>query len=148
MYALNKITAEASDIPKIQIDDLLKITKYEHREEFLKFDYKKDCLDELIWPFFIRLSDNKVLCTVCKAIFVLSHGRSFTERGFFVYKDVVDDNMNEKSLISQRIVYDTIQSFYDGKVLDFQGAPELRKVFRLTHQKYKSELEDTRVAKN
>ena len=148
MYALNKITAEASDIPKIQIDDLLKITKYEHREAFRKFDCKKDCLDEFIWPFFIRSSDNKVLCTVCKVIFVLSHGRSFAERGFFVYKEVVDDNMNEKSLISQRIVYDTMQSFYDGKVLDFQVTLELRKVFRLTHQKYKSKLEDTRVAKN
>ena len=95
----------------------------------------------------MRLSDNKELCTVCKVIFVLSHRQSFTERGFSINKEVVDDNMKEKSLISQRITYDTIQSCYDGKVLDFQVTPELRKACRLAHQKYKSELENTRVAK-
>ena len=73
----------------------------------------------------MRLSDNKELCTVCKVIFVLSHGQSFTERGFSINKEVVDDNMKEKCLISQRIVYDTIQSCYDGKVSDFQVTPEL-----------------------
>ena len=73
----------------------------------------------------MRLSDNKELCTVCKVIFVLSHGQSFTERGFSINEEVVDDNTKEKSLISQRIVYGTIQSCYDGKVSDFQVTPEL-----------------------
>ena len=45
--------------------------------------------------------------------------------------------MQQKSLISQRIVYDTKQSCYDGKVLDFQVTPELGNSCRLTHQKYK-----------
>ena len=27
-------------------------------EGFLKFDYKKDHLDEFIWPFLMRLTDN------------------------------------------------------------------------------------------
>ena len=97
----------------------MKIAKYEHREGFLKFDYKKDHLDEFIWPFFMRFTDNKELCTVCKVIFVLSHGQSFTERSFSIENEVVDDNMKEKSLISQRIVYDTIQSCYDGKVTSY-----------------------------
>ena len=55
--------------------------------------------------------------------------------------------MKEKSLISQRIVYDTIHSCYDGKVLDFQVTPGLRKACRLTYRKYKSELENTITAK-
>ena len=109
-------------------------------KHFLKFDHKKDRLDEFIWPFLMRLSDNKELCTVCKVIFVLSHGQSFTERGFSINKEVLDVNMQEKSLISQRIVYDTIQSCYDGKVLDFQVTPELHKSCRLAHQKKKLEL--------
>ena len=117
----------------------MKIAKYEHGEAFLKFDYKKDCLDEFIWPFLIRLSDSKEPGTVCKVIFVLSHGQSFTERGFSINEEVVDDNTKEKSLISQRIVYGTIQSCYDGKVSDFQVTPELRKACRLAHQKFKSE---------
>ena len=147
LYALNKITAETSDNSKIEFDDLLKIAKSEHREAFLKFDYKKDRLDEFILPFLMRLSDSKELCTVCKVIFVLSHDQNFTERGFSINKEVVDDNMKEKSLISQRIVYDTIHSCYDGKVLDFQVTPGLRKACRLAYRKYKSELENTITAK-
>ena len=147
LYGLNKITAETSDNSKTQFDDLLKIANYEHREAFVKFDYKKHCLDDIIWPFLMRLSDNKELCTMCKVIFVLSHGQSFTERGFSIDKEVVGDNMKGRYLISQRIVYDTLQSCYDGKVLDFQVTSELKKACRLAHQKYKPELENTRVAK-
>ena len=122
LYVLNKITAETSDSFTIQFDDLLKIAKHEHREAFLKFDYKKIHLDEFIWSFFMRLTDNKELCTMFKVIFVLSHGQSFAERDFSIKKEVVDDNMKKKSLIPQRIVYDTIQSCYDGKV---KVTPEL-----------------------
>ena len=91
LYALSKITAKTDNF-KIRFDDLLKIAKYEHREGFLKFDYKKNHLDEFIWPFLMRLTDNKELCTVCKVIFVLSHGQSFTEKGFSINKEVVDYN--------------------------------------------------------
>ena len=88
------------------------------REAFLKFDYKKNCLDEFIWPFLRRLTDSKELCTMCK-VTLLSHGQSFTGKGFSIKKEEVDDNMKEKSLISQSIVYDTIQSYYDGKVRSY-----------------------------
>lgn len=60
--------------------------------------------------------------------------------------EVVDNNMKEKSLISQRMVYGTTQSFYDSKVSDVQVTTKLWKVYRLAHQKYKSELENRRVA--
>ena len=46
------LTAETSDNSKIQFDDLLKIAEYfENRkvtDAFLKFNYNKDCLDELL----------------------------------------------------------------------------------------------------
>ena len=147
LYSLNKITAETSDNSKNQFDDPLKIVKHEHREAFLKFDYKKDRLDEFIWPFLMSLSDNKELCAVCKVIFVLSYGQSLTERGFSINKEVLDGNMQAKSLTSQRIVYDTMQSCYDGKVLDFQVTPELRKSCRLAHQKYKLKLKNMKDSK-
>ena len=88
LYTLNKTTTETSDNSKIQFDDLLEIAKYEHREAFLKFDYKKGRLDEFIWPLLTRLINNKELYTVCKVIFVLSHGQSLTERGFSITKEV------------------------------------------------------------
>ena len=49
-------------------------------------------------------------------------------------------NMEEKSLTSQRLVYDAI---HDGnaKLTDFQITPTLRKGCLLSHQQYKMELE-------
>ena len=112
----------------------MKVAEYEQREAFLKFDYKKYRLDEFIWPFLMRLTNNKKLCTVFKVIFILSHGQSFTERGFSIKKEVVDDNMKKKSLISQRTVYDTIQSCYDGKVRSY---PRIAKGFQIGTSKLK-----------
>ena len=60
---------------------------------------------------------------------------------------MLDDNMQEKSLISQKIVYDTIQNCYDGKVLGFQVTPELRKSWRFSHQKHKLEIENVKDSK-
>ena len=82
----------------------------------------------------MRLTNNKKLCTVFKVIFILSHGQSFTERGFSIKKEVVDDNMKKKSLISQRTVYDTIQSCYDGKVTSY---PRIAKGFQIGTSKLK-----------
>ena len=53
--------------------------------------------------------------------------RGLLKRDFSINKEMLDDNMQEKSLISQKIVYDTIQNCYDGKVLGLQVTPELRK---------------------
>ena len=80
LYSLNKITAETSDNSKNQFDDPLKIVKHEHREAFLKFDYKKDCLDDFLWPVLMRSSDNKELCTVCKVIFLLKEIKNVKNR--------------------------------------------------------------------
>ena len=44
--------------------------------------------------------------------------------GFSINKEMLDDNMQEKSEISQKIVYDTIKNCYNGQVLGFQVIPE------------------------
>lgn len=43
-----------------------------------------------------------------KKVFILSHGNAALERGFSVNKECLVENLNEKSLIPQRIVYDSI----------------------------------------
>ena len=52
----------------------------------------------------------------------------------------VNYNMEEKSLTSQRLVYDAI---HDGnaKLIDFQITPALRTGYLLSHQQCKMELE-------
>ena len=50
-------------------------------------------------------SQYKELWSICKLIFILQHGQSFTERGLSVSKQISDVNMQEDTFISQRLVY-------------------------------------------
>ena len=43
-------------------------------------------------------------------VFLLSHGQATIERGFSVNQEVQEVNMEELSLISQRMVYDEVSS--------------------------------------
>ena len=50
-------------------------------------------------------------------------------------------NMKEKSITSQRTVYDGIQQHSSNKVSDFPISAEMRKSCSLSHQRYKNDLE-------
>ena len=43
---------------------------------------------------------------VCEIVMILSHGQSFIEHGFSINKKILDNNLQDKSLISQCFVYD------------------------------------------
>ena len=139
LYSLNKIKASVADSAKGQFDELLKSVKFEYKTEFLKFDYKKDRLDVFLGSY---ISGEKKFCDlwfICKTLFILSHGQSFTERGFSVNREVLDDNMKELSLVSQRTVYDTLHSNQKVPLHEFSITAELRKSCRLAYQQYKLE---------
>ena len=46
------------------------------------------------------------LWKVCRIIFVLSHSQAVVERGFNINDELLVESMKDKSLISQRMVYD------------------------------------------
>lgn len=48
------------------------------------------------------------LWTFIKKLLLISHGQASVERGFSTNKHVMDDNMKEKTLVSQRIIHDHI----------------------------------------
>ena len=129
-----------ADNAKYQFDEFLKVAEIQHKEEFFKFCFKVDQLDTFLGKFLAGDDSYKDVWTVCKTVFIFSHRQSFTERGFSVNKEVVNYNMEEKSLTSQRLVYDAI---HDGNAMltDFQITPALRKGCLLSHQQYKMELE-------
>ena len=87
LFSLKKISSDVADQAKNQYDELLNLLKYEKNNEFRNFDSKKDRLDAFL----------------CKLIFVMSHGQSNVERGFSVNEEVLQDNLQAKSLISQRL---------------------------------------------
>ena len=125
LVAAKKTPASVADNAKYQFDEFLKVAETQHEDEFLKFCFKVDQLYTFFGKFLGHDSYNDVW-TICKTVFIFSHGQSFTGRGFSVNKKIVDYNMEEKSLKSQRLVYDTINNG-NAKLTDFQITPASRK---------------------
>ena len=67
-------------------------------------------LDVLFAPFLAENDLYNIVWTICKIAFILSLGQSFTERGFSINREVIDHDMQENPLTSQRIVYDGIHN--------------------------------------
>ena len=139
LFALQKITASVADKSKNQYDDLLETARFERKDKFLNSKMKSDRLDEFFGNLLLGKSHAELL-SLCQIVFVLSHGQSFTERSFSINREVLDVNMQEKSLTSQKIVYDTLQDS-DQKIHEINITQDLRKHCRLAYQKCKTEME-------
>ena len=75
---------------------------------------------------------------------MLNHGQSYTERGFSVNKLVSDTNMEDDSLIAQRLVYDFVK-LCDKDLFEYTISAELRKSCKLSHQRWVRHLEQQKV---
>ena len=69
-----------------------------------------DRLDDFLCPYLADEKKYENLWYICKTVMILSHGQSSIERGFLVNKKILDKNLQEKSLISQRLIYDHFAS--------------------------------------
>ena len=56
------------------------------------------------------IEDYPRLCRVVKLVIILFHGHALLERGFNVNKNMLQPNLQEKSLTSQRIIYDLMKA--------------------------------------
>ena len=129
------ISARIADEAKQQFDEFLDSVANEHRDKFLNFDYKKDRLDQFLGLLVHRNKKYAAFWVLCKIVFTLSHGQSAVERGFSVNKELLVENLGQKSLISQRIVYDHMTSL-SIKIHEFAISSDLLKSCRMAHQRY------------
>ena len=126
---------------KFQYNEFQKFVWEKHHFEFVAFDFVKDQSDVFLGKY---ISDKKELWHICKLVFGLSHGQSYVECGFSVSKDLIDTNMNEKSLVAQRLIYDKLLS-EDLKCYDFVITANLRKSCMLASKRYKDDKENQKA---
>ena len=69
-------------------------------------------------------------------LLILSHGQSCVERGFSDNKDILDNNMQDETLISCQLAYDGIKN-QDGPIED-SVTKELLVSSRQAHTRYQS----------
>ena len=105
LFTLKKITSDVAEQAKNQYDELLNLVKYEKNDEFCNFDFNKERVDAFLAKY-LTSDSYKDLYYICKLIFVISC-QSNVKRGFSVNKEVLQDQLQAKSLISQRLIYDT-----------------------------------------
>ena len=91
---------------------------------------------KLFWKY-------KVFWKVCSIIFVLSHGQSAVERGFSINKELLVENLQEKSLVSQRMVYDHTSS-NKINIHEYELPSDLLKSCKLSNRRYNAALEETK----
>ena len=72
----------------------------------------------------------------------LPHGQATVERGFSVNANVIVENLQEESIVAQRIVHDRI---CEAGVLEVPLSKELLTSVRCSHQKYVTALEAKRT---
>ena len=89
---------------------LISEIRLEHKERFSEFNLKSDRLDSLFYDLIGVNPKYKTLWNIVKMIFTLSHGQSSIERGFSINKNVSKTNMNEDTIIAERIICDGVMN--------------------------------------
>jgi hypothetical protein len=137
------ISATIADSAKDQFEAFIKSATTINKDSFLQFDYLKDRVDEFLNPF---LNSNKEFTSfwqICKIIFTLSHSQCAVERGFSVNKELLVENLQEMSLIAQRIVYDQLTATKQN-VHTFKISNDLIKSCKAARSKYMLQLDEKR----
>ena len=116
LYSLKFISSFDADKAKFQYDQFTKKEKEvvrevdkevgNEKEQFLSFDTRKQPAEVFLHDYLSISLQYRELWSICKLIFILQHGQSFTERCFSVNKEIPAVNMQEDAFISQRLVYD------------------------------------------
>ena len=83
---------------------------------------------------------------MCKLIFILSHGQAAVEKGFSVNKEILVKNLQQKSLISQRMVYDYMTVKHASSLHEYTIRNSLILKCKSSHAKYVQFLEEQKKA--
>lgn len=79
---------------------------------------------------------------ILQILLVISHGNASVESGFSINEDLLVENMKERTIVAQRVVYDAIKQ--RGGCLSVSITAEMMEKFRLGHVNYRFYLEEER----
>ena len=138
LYEMKWLSSEDADLAKRQYETLAQTANSELKDRFLLFK-SQDRLDVFYADIMHGNSKFKSCWNVFKLIFTVSHGQASVERGFSINKELLTDNLEEVSLISQRIVYDYIHES-GMSITEIPISNELLKSCKLAHSRYSNSL--------
>ena len=111
LYDLKLLSSQEADKAKQEYQAFLTSVAVTDQDKFLSHDMDKNRLDSFLSGYMEGVDKFANVWKVCKIIFTLSHGQADIERGFSVNKELLIENMRQKSLVSQRIVCDQLSDY-------------------------------------
>ena len=93
LCSLKYISSFVADNAKFQYDQFTKKEVVNEKDQFLSFDMRKQQVHVFLRGYLSINPQYKKLWSICKLIFILQHGQSFTEKGFSVNKEITGVNM-------------------------------------------------------
>ena len=146
LHAANKVKASVFNSAKLQYEEFTNYVNIQCKNEFLKFNVLSDRLDTFLRFYLSNKTEYESLWSICILVFTLSHGQISIERGFSINKEILVENLETKSLIAQRLVYNNLKS-EQIKSHVFHITPECRKNCKLANGRYKFDLRKLRRTK-
>ena len=105
LYDLKLLSSQEADKAKQEYQAFLTSVAVTDQDKFLSYDMDKNRLDSFLSGYMKGVTK---FANLWKVIFTLSHGQADIERGFSINKELLIENMKQKSLVSQRIVSDQL----------------------------------------
>ena len=105
LVSYEKIVPSIADDAKMEYSGFVSVIVKKNSDEFLSFKKEKDRLDVFLWRYIGAKSQFSKLRNVFSMLLILSHGQAQVERGFSTSKLLLDVNMQNETLVAQRIVH-------------------------------------------
>ena len=140
------ISAVDADDSKLQYEEFLTSASSEYKNHFFFYYCRNnDSIDKFLGLYIDQKKIDK-FWNICKIIFTLSHGQAAAERGFSVNREIIVENLQQKSLISQRLVYGYITVKYASSLYEYAIPNAFLLECKSSHAKYVQFLEDQKKA--
>nr|XP_047133757.1 uncharacterized protein LOC124811796 [Hydra vulgaris] len=143
LSALKWLSSDNADDAKQQYDEFVSAECVQFSEKFDSFNELTDSVDKFFAVYLHKIPKYSALWKVCVIVFVSSHGQCAIEQGFSVNKQLLVENLKERSLISQKIVYDHINS-HDIVIHQYELPSDLLKSCKLAYNRYNIVLKENK----
>lgn len=126
-----------------------------NRARLENFDLDEDRLDDLYLQIVGKKSGLENLWIVVRKLLILFHGQAAVESGFSINKDLLMENMHEKSVIGLRIVHDAVNTFgvlgipiTNDMIESVRFSSQRRKLHLIEKRQKENEVKEARKRKN
>ena len=143
------ITPIVADNAKLQFCSLSSAACVKLNERFENFSENDSRLNDFYCDVIGQDKSYKDLWIVIKIFLIFSHGQASAESGFSINSSIIVENLHEKSLVAQRLVYDSVNSLGGIKKIDtIPVNKEMLKSVKDSNKNYKIALDKRKEEDN